>query len=99
MDLDKLKKDVVSKAIEYGGETVNIDILPDAHTSEDSELPVADFVAKGLGGWDITVAGEPLPLTAENLRTLIPSGLVTKFFDAILAVKEARVGKLQVLGK
>jgi hypothetical protein len=99
MDLSKLKKNVVTKAIEYGGETINIDILPDAHSSEDSELRVVDYVAKGLGGWDITDDGEAVEITSETLRTLIPAGLLTKIFDAILEVKEARVGKLKIVGK
>lgn len=99
MDLQKLKENVVEETIEYRDQQIKLEIAPDIYTSEDAELGVAEYVAKGLKSWDITDNKVSVPINAETLTTVIPDGLVTVMFDRILSLKEAAVGKLKILGK
>jgi GTP:adenosylcobinamide-phosphate guanylyltransferase len=99
MDITKLKDNIVNKVVEFAGEKVSLDMKPNSLTQEDGKLPVEEFVAKGLSGWDLTIDGEPLEITSDNLSTVIPDGLLTLIFDTILDLKKASMGKLKVVGR
>lgn len=97
MDISKLKENVVSTTVKYNGETIKIDLAPDVLTTDDGNLPVAEYVHKALKAWDITVSGEPLDITVDILRQTIPDGVLTLIFDKILELKQAAVGKLKIV--
>ncbi len=93
MDISKLKEDVVDTSIDFGKEKVKLGIKPNVYTSEDGKLSVEQYVAKGLGYWDVFDNKKELPITAEIMKSGIPDTLLSKIFDKIIEVKQASMGK------
>lgn len=104
MDLASLKTRSVKLAIEFDGETINLEILPHKLTPEyrsqlaklsreqaDENAKDADaaMIAELLSSWDVVNEGEPFPPTYDNLR-LVPMTLLVCVATEMLET----VGKL-----
>jgi hypothetical protein len=94
MDISKLKESIVASPVSYGGQSYHAEFKPDLLTREDMETKtVAEAVAVALIKWDAELDGEVLPINADTMNSVIPDGLLSAYWNKLLEIRSARLGK------
>jgi hypothetical protein len=94
MDISKLKESIVASPVSYGGQSYHAEFKPDLLTREDLETKtVAGCVAIALSTWDAELDGAVLPIDEDTLNNVIPDGLLSAYWNKLLEIRSARLGK------